>query len=108
MLTEYQARRLEKGDRVDICLADLMDVQPAHNGSLCFGGQVVPIENGDRLEYVLYGNTGDNIASSNDTSRYLATTVLSADCDGVSIQFDSTRESVMLSYSEAAACMSLY
>ena len=108
MLTEYQARRLEKGDRVDVCLADLMDVQPAHNGSLCFGGQVAPIENSDLLEYVLYGNTGRKIACSDDASRYLATTILSADCDGVSVQFDSSRESIMLSYSEAAACMSLY
>lgn len=108
VLTEYQARRLEKGDRVDVCLADFMNVQLTQNGRLCFGGQVALIKNGERLEYVLYGNTGRKIACSDDTSRYLATTVLSADCDGVLVQFDPTRESVMLSYLEAAACMSLY
>lgn len=107
MLTEYQVHRLEKDDRIDISLADLRDACEQENGTLFYGGIIDQPHDLDN-DYILSDNTSKTITTAKSAKTYLAATVISANCDGIMIQFDLTKRSVMLSYLEAMACVSLY
>lgn len=109
MLTEHQARRLEENDRIDVCLAELYELQQlTDNQRLHFGSEIREKETCEGIRYEIFTKRGIHIASAMRTRSYLAATVVSADCDGIDIQFDSTRKQLRVSIPEAMSSFALY